>query len=90
MPALAQKRSRPGDNPAAARDNLRNSLLKWYDRHGRDLPWRLRSGRPDPYRVWLSEIMLQQTTVAAVKDYFEMEEDGSFTVDTAVFVARKG
>jgi len=51
-------------------------LLDWYDRHARDLPWRTapdagRSGvRPDPYRVWLSEVMLQQTTVAAVKDYF--------------------
>jgi A/G-specific adenine glycosylase len=49
------------------------SLLNWYDAHGRDLPWRLRNGstlRPDPYRVWLSEVMLQQTTVAAVKAYF--------------------
>jgi A/G-specific adenine glycosylase len=70
MPALAQKRSRTVDKEPAARDKLRKSLLKWYDRHGRDLPWRLRSGRPDPYRVWLSEIMLQQTTVAAVGPYF--------------------
>ena len=49
------------------------SLLAWYDDHGRDLPWRLRNGstlRPDPYRVWLSEVMLQQTTVAAVRAYF--------------------
>ena len=46
-------------------------LLVWYDRHRRDLPWRARPGEtPDPYRVWLSEIMLQQTTVAAVKPYF--------------------
>jgi A/G-specific adenine glycosylase len=45
-------------------------LLKWYDRHGRDLPWRVRNGRPDAYRVWLSEIMLQQTTVATVSPYF--------------------
>ncbi|MBM3520345.1 MAG: A/G-specific adenine glycosylase [Alphaproteobacteria bacterium] len=47
-------------------------LLAWYDRHGRDLPWRRRPGQgwPDPYHVWLSEIMLQQTTVAAVKGYF--------------------
>jgi A/G-specific adenine glycosylase len=51
-------------------------LLEWYDRHARDLPWRvapaLRAAgvAPDPYRVWLSEVMLQQTTVAAVKDYF--------------------
>ncbi|KAA8613103.1 A/G-specific adenine glycosylase [Salipiger aestuarii] len=52
-------------------------LLVWYDRHARALPWRVPprarvpGGRPDPYRVWLSEIMLQQTTVAAVKPYFE-------------------
>ena len=51
-------------------------LLAWYDRHARTLPWRVspadraRGIRPDPYRVWLSEIMLQQTTVAAVKSYF--------------------
>jgi len=52
-------------------------LLAWYDRHARALPWRVgpaarRAGlRPDPYRVWLSEIMLQQTTVKAVAPYFE-------------------
>ena len=49
-------------------------LLAWYDIHARALPWRIPPGdvaRPDPYRVWLSEIMLQQTTVAAVKSYFE-------------------
>lgn len=53
-----------------------SELLAWYDRHARDLPWRVspqdraQGVRPDPYRVWLSEIMLQQTTVAAVKAYF--------------------
>ena len=47
------------------------SLLDWYDRHRRDLPWRSAPGEtPEPYRVWLSEIMLQQTTVATVKPYF--------------------
>src|SRR5579883_2586682 len=47
-------------------------LLAWYDRHRRRLPWRAEPGElPDPYRVWLSEIMLQQTTVAAVKPYYE-------------------
>jgi A/G-specific adenine glycosylase len=47
-------------------------LLDWYDRHRRDLPWRAKAGeRADPYRVWLSEIMLQQTTVTAVKPYYE-------------------
>ena len=46
-------------------------LLQWYDRHRRVLPWRARAGeRPDPYRVWLSEIMLQQTTVKAVAPYY--------------------
>src|SRR5277367_2996842 len=48
------------------------SLLAWYDRHRRRLPWRAAPGeRPDPYRVWLSEIMLQQTTVVTVGPYFE-------------------
>lgn len=51
---------------------IATDLLDWYDRHARILPWRVRPGhgRADPYRVWLSEVMLQQTTVAAVKDYF--------------------
>lgn len=47
-------------------------LLAWYDRHRRVLPWRALPGElPDPYRVWASEIMLQQTTIAAVKPYYE-------------------
>ena len=46
-------------------------LLTWYDRHRRDLPWRAKPGETaDPYRVWLSEIMLQQTTVTAVAPYY--------------------
>lgn len=46
-------------------------LLAWYDRHARVLPWRARRGeRQDPYRVWLSEIMLQQTTVKTVGPYY--------------------
>lgn len=58
------------DQPKAA------DLLAWYDHHARKMPWRVgpsdrQAGiTPDPYRIWLSEIMLQQTTVAAVKDYF--------------------
>ena len=49
-----------------------SQLLEWYDRHARVLPWRARAGEvAAPYRVWLSEIMLQQTTVQAVKAYFE-------------------
>ena len=52
------------------------AVLAWYDRHARDLPWRVgpadraRGQRTDPYRVWLSEIMLQQTTVAAVRSCY--------------------
>ncbi|MDW4498320.1 A/G-specific adenine glycosylase [Sulfitobacter sp. D35] len=57
-------------------ETLRHDLLAWYDVHAREMPWRVppaarKTGvRPDPYRVWLSEVMLQQTTVAAVRDYF--------------------
>ena len=47
---------------------LRQKLSRWYARHGRDLPWR---GTRDPYAVWVSEIMLQQTQVATVKPYFK-------------------
>jgi A/G-specific adenine glycosylase len=48
------------------------ALLDWYDRERRDLPWRSKRGkRSDPYRVWLSEIMLQQTTVKAVIPFYE-------------------
>lgn len=45
-------------------------LLAWYDAHARALPWRRRDGPADPYHVWLSEIMLQQTTVATVTGYY--------------------
>ncbi|MGV8936283.1 MAG: A/G-specific adenine glycosylase [Allorhizobium sp.] len=53
------------------------TLLAWYDRHHRELPWRVspsmaaRGVLPDPYHIWLSEVMLQQTTVQAVKAYFQ-------------------
>jgi len=56
---------------------ISDTLLNWYDNNARELPWRIPPGatRPNdsayPYRVWLSEVMLQQTTVAAVKPYFE-------------------
>lgn len=55
--------------PLAPREvhDLRHSLLLWYDAHRRDLPWRHDA---DPYRVWVSEIMLQQTRVAAVLDHY--------------------
>src|SRR5690606_22720876 len=67
--------SRKSDEPS--RTGIARRLLDWYDANHRDLPWRvpprqLAAGvRPDPYHVWLSEIMLQQTTVAAVKPYFQ-------------------
>jgi A/G-specific adenine glycosylase len=57
-------------------DDLRDALLGWYDAHARDLPWRVRPKareagmRADPYRVWLSEVMLQQTTVPHATPYF--------------------
>lgn len=51
--------------------SVADRLLPWYDRNRRDLPWRARPGETaDPYRVWLSEIMLQQTTVPAAAPYF--------------------
>jgi A/G-specific adenine glycosylase len=58
-------------------EDIHEILIAWYDRHHRELPWRIspaaaRKGiKPDPYRIWLSEVMLQQTTVQAVKAYFE-------------------
>jgi len=52
----------------ALKRRFRTAVLNWYDGHGRTLPWRESA---DPYRIWLSEIMLQQTTVAAVVPYFE-------------------
>ncbi|MGE3246238.1 MAG: A/G-specific adenine glycosylase [Beijerinckiaceae bacterium] len=61
----AEKRKSSPPAPAAR-------LLVWYDRHARTLPWRAPPcALQDPYRVWLSEIMLQQTTVQAVKAYYE-------------------
>jgi A/G-specific adenine glycosylase len=59
-----EQRGKPGGPQAA-------DLLAWYDRHRRALPWRAPPGeRTDPYRVWLSETMLQQTTVKAVAPYY--------------------
>ncbi|HJZ42814.1 MAG TPA: A/G-specific adenine glycosylase [Hyphomicrobiaceae bacterium] len=68
MPAVADEQlclRLAGPETAAA-------LLDWYDRERRDLPWRAPPGKkPDPYKVWLSEIMLQQTTVGAVIPFYE-------------------
>ena len=57
------------------REQLSEDLLGWYDSHARVMPWRVGPAaraageRPDPYGIWMSEVMLQQTTVAAVRDY---------------------
>jgi A/G-specific adenine glycosylase len=68
---LPRKRGRGQAERGASAFADPEALLAWYDRHARVLPWRARKGeRPDPYRVWLSEIMLQQTTVKAVAPYY--------------------
>src|SRR3954464_3446284 len=68
-PAAAKIKRRESPAAAASRPGL---LLDWYDRYRRRLPWRPPAGeRADPYRVWLSEIMLQQTGVKTVGPYFE-------------------
>ena len=70
LAATAAKRQR-GARAQAGSSPQPADLLAWYDRHRRKLPWRAPSGqRADPYRVWLSEIMLQQTTVKAVAPYY--------------------
>ena len=56
-----------GKNKDKDHARFRRALLRWYDQHRRDLPWR---ETRDPYRIWLSEIMLQQTRVAAVLDHY--------------------
>jgi A/G-specific adenine glycosylase len=67
--AIAKTKRRSTPESAPGRPAL---LLDWYDRHRRRLPWRPPAGeRADPYRVWLSEIMLQQTGVKTVGPYFE-------------------
>ena len=66
----------PLTHPESKEDDFAALMLGWYDRHARDLPWRVSpkqvaaGARQDPYLVWLSEIMLQQTTVGAVRPYF--------------------
>ena len=66
----------------ARRNEIAADLLAWYDRHRRQLPWRAPPGVPaDPYLVWLSEIMLQQTTVVAVADYFRRFVERWPTID---------
>ena len=70
MSSLAAARTKRRDAPDAA-SNRPALLLDWYDRHRRRLPWRPPAGeRADPYRVWLSEIMLQQTGVKTGRAVF--------------------
>ena len=58
-------------SPVSAKDagGFRRAILRWYDKSRRDLPWRRTR---DPYRIWLSEIMLQQTRVAAVLEHYRV------------------
>jgi A/G-specific adenine glycosylase len=75
LPALSSSTGsagrRGGTRGPRAAARLAAALLAWYDRHRRTLPWRAAPGiRADPYRVWLSEVMLQQTTVVAVAPYY--------------------
>ncbi len=78
MPAPRRRLRPPVDQPVGQpvselwEAQARTALLAWYDQNGRTLPWRRRKGRADPYRVWLSEIMLQQTVAAAVVPYFDL------------------
>jgi len=70
--AAATPRSAPKPLSAEALAELRGALLAWYREHRRDLPWRAGEGEAaDPYRVWLSEVMLQQTRVETVVRYYE-------------------
>ena len=71
-PLLSKTKSKAGVKIGANPRALARRLLAWYDAQHRDMPWRAGPGTaPDPYRVWLAEVMLQQTTVAAVRPYFE-------------------
>jgi A/G-specific adenine glycosylase len=65
---VKKPQSIPGVRSNSQQQRFRKSLLAWYDQHRRDLPWRTSH---DPYRVWLSEIMLQQTRVSAVIDHYQ-------------------
>jgi A/G-specific adenine glycosylase len=67
MPATARTQPQDSFHSPSWRRSLRRQLLAWYKRHARDLPWRRTR---DPYAIWISEIMLQQTQVATVERYF--------------------
>ncbi|RME41626.1 MAG: A/G-specific adenine glycosylase, partial [Planctomycetota bacterium] len=69
VPSAPSSASARDTLPSALRARIRRALLRWYDRHARDLPWRRR--RHDPYAQWVAEIMLQQTRVETVIRYYE-------------------
>ncbi|HET6765419.1 MAG TPA: A/G-specific adenine glycosylase [Longimicrobiaceae bacterium] len=71
-PAVPAPGSPAGRRLREALPSVREGLLAWYDAHRRELPWRAGAHEtPDPYRVWLSEVMLQQTRVETVRPYFQ-------------------
>lgn len=86
------RKTRPDQSPprpSVPAPEIAGPLLDWYDRSRRSLPWRAEPGRrPDPYHVWLSEIMLQQTTVPAVKGYFARFLDRWPTVEALAMAER--
>ncbi len=69
IPVETRLAASPGQPTGKDLAAFRSALLRWYDEHRRDLPWRKSR---DPYRIWLSEIMLQQTRVAAVLDHYRI------------------
>jgi A/G-specific adenine glycosylase len=71
MPMAFVAKKQQSDQPTYAARTFEGALGRWYAEASRDLPWRVKDGSvPDPYRVWLSEVMLQQTTVKAVVPYY--------------------
>ncbi len=95
---MPRKRAAPDvvvDETVSNHGALRVALLDWYDRNARPLRWRVgpaarrRGERPDPYAVWLSEIMLQQTTVAAVGPYFARFMEAFPTVEALAAAPRE-
>ena len=68
MPSARNRRIRKTSSQSGKAASLRRNLLNWYEHHRRNLPWR---STRDPYKIWVSEIMLQQTRVQAVLPYYE-------------------
>jgi A/G-specific adenine glycosylase len=96
MPPMSRLRARPDDLVDGAVEvpldslGVRAALLRWYDSNRRVLPWRALPGEcADPYRVWLSEVMLQQTTVTAVGPYFAAFLEAFPTVEALAAAPRE-